>query len=55
MNVGPMLNGHDGGQTVGSGMVAWKADELFATGKISFEEMVHVVSLGYVHPPFQSS
>lgn len=46
MNVGPMLNGHDGDQTLGSGMVAWKADELYATGKIDFEQMVSMVSLG---------
>ncbi|KAF4121215.1 dihydroxy-acid dehydratase [Geosmithia morbida] len=46
MNVGPMLNGHDGDQKLGSGMVIWKADQLFATGKINFEEMVHMVSLG---------
>lgn len=46
MNVGPMLNGHDGSQRLGSGTVVWKADEMYATGQIDFEQLVSMVSQG---------
>jgi hypothetical protein len=41
-----MINGHDGKELVGSGMVVWKGEELFATGKIDFEGLVGMVSRG---------
>ncbi len=44
MNVGPMLNGRDGDQLIGSGTIVWKADELHATGQIDFEQMVQMIS-----------
>lgn len=43
-----MINGHDGDQLVGSGMVTWKADELHATGKINFDQMIDMVASGYM-------
>src|SRR5690349_22291680 len=41
---GPMLNGWNGGDRVGSGTVVWKAREQLAAGEIDYEEFMNVVA-----------
>jgi dihydroxy-acid dehydratase len=44
LSVGPMLNGWHNGQRTGSGTIVWKARELFATGTLSYEEMIELIA-----------
>jgi len=44
LNVGPMLNGWNGKERVGSGMVVWKARERHAAGDITYEQFIDIVS-----------
>jgi len=44
LNVGPMLNGWNGKERVGSGMVVWKARERHAAGEITYEQFIDIVS-----------
>jgi len=46
LNVGPMLNGYDRTQLIGSGTVVWKARELHATGEIDDEGVIDMVTKG---------
>ncbi|KAF7187931.1 D-xylonate dehydratase [Pseudocercospora fuligena] len=46
LNVGPMLNGYNGSDLVGSGTVVWKARELHAAGSITDEEVTDLVTRG---------
>ena len=48
MNVGPMVNGYDGRDLAGAGMVAWKATRLHGAGKIDSDQMVDMISTGSV-------
>jgi dihydroxy-acid dehydratase len=41
---GPMLNGWHKGERTGSGTILWKAREEYASGKITYEEMMDIVS-----------
>jgi hypothetical protein len=49
MNVGPMLNGHDREELVGAGVVVWKAEKQYASKKMELDQLVSVVSSGYVY------
>lgn len=44
LNVGPMLNGWMDGKLTGSGTVMWDARELHATGKMTDEDLVEMVT-----------
>ena len=46
LSVGPMLNGWDNGQRVGSGTIIWKARELLATGQIDRHGFARMVAAG---------
>ena len=46
ISVGPMLNGWDNGERVGSGTIIWKARELLATGKIDRHGFARMVAAG---------
>ncbi|KAJ9295195.1 hypothetical protein DTO271G3_6365 [Paecilomyces variotii] len=46
LNVGPMLNGYNKNELVGSGSIVWKARELYAAGEIDKEEFMDLVSRG---------
>ncbi len=41
---GPMLNGWNGDQRIGSGMVVWQAREDHAAGKITYNEFIDLVA-----------
>ncbi|OJJ51215.1 hypothetical protein ASPZODRAFT_54688 [Penicilliopsis zonata CBS 506.65] len=46
LNVGPMMNGYVKDKLAGSGMVLWKAREMYAAGEINREEFIDYVSKG---------
>lgn len=46
LNVGPMLNGYDKTDLIGSGTVLWKAREMHAAGQINDEELSDMVTRG---------
>ncbi|KAF2771269.1 dihydroxy-acid and 6-phosphogluconate dehydratase, partial [Teratosphaeria nubilosa] len=46
LNVGPMLNGYDKKQLIGSGTVLWKARELHAAGELDDEGLTDMVTKG---------
>ena len=46
LNVGPMLNGYNRTDLIGSGTVVWKARELHATGELDDEGVVDMVTRG---------
>ncbi|KAF2719018.1 dihydroxy-acid and 6-phosphogluconate dehydratase [Polychaeton citri CBS 116435] len=46
LNVGPMLNGYDKRELIGSGTVVWKARELHASGDIDDKGVLDMVSRG---------
>ena len=46
LNVGPMLNGYDKTELIGSGTVLWKARELHAAGKIDDQGLTEMVTKG---------
>jgi dihydroxy-acid dehydratase len=46
LNVGPMLNGWNKGDHVGSGTILWKARELHASGQIDDEGLTDLVTKG---------
>ena len=46
LNVGPMLNGYDKTELIGSGTVLWKARELHAAGEIDDEGLTEMVTKG---------
>ncbi|KAK5130473.1 hypothetical protein LTR08_001995 [Meristemomyces frigidus] len=46
LNVGPMLNGYDKRELIGSGTVVWKARELHAAGELDDEGVVEMVTKG---------
>jgi len=46
LNVGPMLNGYDRTQLIGSGTVVWKARELHAAGELDDEGVTEMVVKG---------
>lgn len=46
MNVGPMLNGYQKNNRIGSGTVVWKARELHAMGEIDDAELTDLVTAG---------
>lgn len=52
MNVGPMLNGYDRNSLVGAGTIVWKAEKLFASGAIDFEQLVEMITKGLDLIPF---
>ncbi len=41
---GPMLNGWFRGERTGSGTIVWRARELFAAGKIDYEQFIELVA-----------
>ncbi|WP_292069057.1 IlvD/Edd family dehydratase [Brevundimonas sp. UBA7534] len=52
LSVGPMLNGWQKGERVGSGTIIWKAREMMAAGEIDYEGFIDLVatsapSVGY--------
>ncbi|KAI8623520.1 dihydroxy-acid dehydratase [Xylariaceae sp. FL1651] len=46
LNVGPMLNGWEKGERMGSGAVVWKARELHAAGLINDDQVTDMVAAG---------
>jgi dihydroxy-acid dehydratase len=44
LSVGPMLNGWFKGERTGSGTIVWKARELFATGEITYAQMIDIIA-----------
>ncbi len=46
MNVGPMLNGYDRNHLIGAGTIVWKAEKLYASGAINFEQLVDIIAKG---------
>jgi dihydroxy-acid dehydratase len=44
LSVGPMLNGWFRGERTGSGTIVWKARQLYATGEVSYAEMIDIVA-----------
>ena len=46
LNVGPMLNGYNKTELVGSGTILWKARELHASGQIDDEGLTDLVTRG---------
>ena len=46
MNVGPMLNGYDRNNLIGAGTIVWKAEKLYASGAINFEQLVDMIAKG---------
>ena len=46
LNVGPMLNGYNKHELIGSGTVLWKARELHAAGEIDDEGLTEMVTKG---------
>ena len=46
LNVGPMLNGYNKHELVGSGTILWKARELHAAGEIDDEGLTDLVTRG---------
>lgn len=46
LNVGPMINGYDKTELIGSGTVLWKARELHVSGQINDEELSDMVTRG---------
>src|SRR5690349_23433092 len=41
---GPMLNGWNGGDRVGSGTIVWKSRERLAAGEIDYDEFMNIVA-----------
>jgi dihydroxy-acid dehydratase len=46
LNVGPMLNGYNKNDLIGSGTVLWKARELHVAGQIDDEGLTDMVTRG---------
>ena len=46
MNVGPMLNGYDRNNLIGAGTIVWKAEKLYASGEIDFDQLVSMIAKG---------
>ena len=44
LNVGPMLNGWNGKERIGSGTFVWKARERHAAGEINYDQFIDIVA-----------
>jgi xylonate dehydratase len=44
LSVGPMLNGYFKGERTGSGTILWKARQMYATGELTYPQMIDLVA-----------
>ena len=46
LNVGPMLNGYNELELIGSGAVVWKGREMYAAGELDKDQLLDYISKG---------